>query len=115
MTKKTIRRDYKAMIGDLEAQIDYLVGYTAVGNWKQNFAYREKLIAETLDSDLIPQETRDKIIKIQDAIYKLRNGLKEDQNYLYHQSYDIKQPILVNDNMKGKKYLIYPNGEKEPA
>ena len=102
MTK--LKRDNKALIKDLELQIDYLVGYAPQGNhWKQEYYLRKRLIDDTLCAEETPQEIRDKINRIQDSIYKLRNNIVNNQDYVQEtmEDYAQKHSVRVRD-MQGK-------------
>ena len=95
-----MKRNTKALIKDLELQIDYLTGYKPNGqHWKQEYWVRKKYVEETLAGDLIPQEVRNKIDRIQDAIYNLQNNNKE-QPYICDELFESYKrphgPIKVN-------------------
>ena len=97
--KKT--RDTTARVKDLEKQIDYLVGYSPMGNhWKTEWYQRNRLIDDTLSADETPPEIREKINRIQDSLWRLRGKVKQDQPYLeYHEERKIpitKGGIIVD-------------------
>ena len=92
----------KALIKDLELQIDYLVAYSPSGNhWKQEWTIREQLIRTTLESKETPETIVDKILGIQAKLYDLRNGIKNDQSYLQGrlENYkpEVKHQVRVKD------------------
>lgn len=76
---------HKALIKDLELQIDYLVGYAPQGNhWKQEYYLRKELIESVLQDKSTPDNIVDKIIRIQAKLYDLKQGIKTNQDYLKH-------------------------------
>ncbi len=73
----------KALITDLEAQIDYLTGYQPSGeHWKKEYYIRQSYIENTLASESTPIDICDKIARIQQAIINLRSGKRADQSYI---------------------------------
>lgn len=88
MSKKINRKELKltnetrALIKDLEMQIDYLVGYSPNGlHWKQEFSLRENLINSMLTDETTPPEIVDKILRVQDKLWKLKKSEILDQPY----------------------------------
>lgn len=82
----------KALIKDLELQIDYLVGYCNQGcHWKREYYLRKELIDNTLTNPQTPQEVVDKINRIQNSIYCIRNKVPMNQDYVQETLEDYKQ------------------------
>ena len=95
----------KALIKDLELQIDYLIGYTPGGNhWKQEYYLRQTMINECLVSDDTPKYIIDKIALIQNTIYNLRNKKRHEQPYINDSmpEYVLTRPIKVRHNTNGE-------------
>ena len=87
-----MNRKTTALIKDLELQIDYLVGYSPQGNhWKQEYYIRKTLIDETLVNENTPKEIADKIARIQNSIYCLRNNIPMNQDYTQESLEDYKK------------------------
>ena len=106
MIKKT--RDTTALVKDLELQIDFLIGYAPQGlHWKQEYHLRKELIDETLTNENTPMEIVTKIQRIQNKLYELQNGEKNEQGYvLYSQDdYKIKRRIPVNQFGRTVDYI----------
>lgn len=94
----------KALIKDLELQIDYLISYSPQGlHWKQEYGFRETLLNNTLCDASTPQETIDKIACIQDTLHKLRTKETHEQTYL---NADNHHQAQVNDYMHNEFYTI---------
>ena len=93
-------KDTKALVKDLQLQIDYLIGYSSSGNqWKQEYHIRKILLDETLASEETPANIVEKIGRIQDSIYRLQNDIKEEaQPYsqIDMEDYKIKRNVPVN-------------------
>lgn len=88
-----IKRNQTALIKDLEKQVDFLVGYTPGSNhWKMEYHVRNTMIDETLCSDNTPPEIREKINRIQDSLWRLREGKEQEQPYLMYRE-ERKIPI----------------------
>lgn len=86
-----MNRKHKALIKDLELQIDYLIGYAPSGNhWKQEWTIRENMIKDTLENKSTPDTIVDKILSIQTKLYELRNGIGNNQDYLQGRLEDYK-------------------------
>lgn len=84
----------KALVKDLELQIDYLVGYVPQGNhWKQEWSIRNELIEAALSDKGTPDNIVDKILRIQAKLYDLRNDIKNDQKYLQGKLEDYKPHV----------------------
>ena len=84
--KKT--RDTTALVKDLEKQIDYLVGYSpSGGHWKTEWYQRNRFIDDTLSADETPPEIREKINRIQDSLWRLREGKKQNLSHVSDQPY----------------------------
>ena len=99
----------KALIKDLELQIDYLCGYAPQGiHWKAEYHFRKDLIDDVLHDDSTPVEIKEKITRIQTSLAFLRSGVQKRQPYLQHveQKEVIERVILVND-MGSKSYFLY--------
>lgn len=95
---KKITRDTKALVKDLEMQIDRLVGYTYMGtSWKQEYHVRKQYIEETLADPSTPSEIIEKILRIQQSLYELQNNITHEQVYLDESAreYKIERPIKV--------------------
>jgi len=98
----------KALIKDLELQIDYLIGYSPSGNhWKQEWTIREALIHSTLESKETPENIVDKILNIQAKLYELRNGIKNDQSYLQGKLEDYTPHIPHQVIIKDGEHISY--------
>ncbi len=100
---------HKALIKDLELQIDFLCGYSPQGlHWKQEYHFRENLIGEMLSHEQTPKETRDKINSIMEKIFELKR--KETgfaQPYLnYQEDYKKTHKVKVTDNQNNEFYEI---------
>lgn len=81
-------RDTTALVKDLEKQVDFLVGYRPTGaHWKQEYHVRKAIIDEAIASDTTPDEVRDKINRILESLYELREGKEHDQSYLAYQEH----------------------------
>lgn len=96
--KKT--RDTTALVKDLELQIDYLCGYSPQGNhWKQEYHIRKELIDNVLLDENTPRAIRDKIYRVQEALYKLQAKQTNDQGYVkYSQDENIPESNFpIND------------------
>lgn len=106
----------KATIQDLEQQIDYLVGYTNQGtHWKQEFHLREALIEAVLLDELVPEETKNKIYKLQDMIYRLRTKEASPQTYLEaHKDENIERRIVVH-GIDGDTEIILTGRKEFPS
>lgn len=103
-------RDTTALIKDLELQIDSLVGYSPTGaHWKMEYHIRSKMIEETLYSDSTPDEVREKINRIQQKLYDLRNGVKNDQPYLEYQE---ERDVPVYHYKEFERNIKIPTGKK---
>ena len=103
-----MKKETKALIKDLELQIDYLIGYCPQGlHWKKEYHFRQDLIDLVLCDKNTPQEIVDKIQRIQDSLYRLQNDIKHDQEYMYYSEMDYKitHKIKVNDYLKGQYYI----------
>lgn len=117
----------KALIKDLELQIDYLVGYSPTGeHWKKEYYIRQQLIDATLIDSQTPPEVRDKINRLQEQLWKMRNKEDHDQGYLnyaavtektekqiaihdYHERINLTSPIYALDqDLMDKR--PYPSG-----
>ena len=102
------KRDTTALVKDLELQIDYLIGYAPSSlHWKQEYSVRKALIDETLSSETTPEEIRKKIYKIQESLYQLRNGVKNEQGYTQYSIDDYKKKHTVKVNEMGGKTSYY--------
>lgn len=121
-TKKThIENKKKALVKDLEKQIDYLVGYSPQGlHWKQEYHFREELIGEALVSDNTPEDIREKINRLLESVYTLRtdNEVDEKQPYLkYSETVLEKETIPVaeeqNNTIDLKQLRIKRKLERE--
>ena len=107
-----LKRDQTALIKDLEAQIDALVGYSPqCTHWKLEYHVRENLINDTIASDETPEEIKHKIWRIQQSLIDLREGNKRDQPYLEAlQEQDDKREILIDH---GKSESVFLNGKRD--
>ena len=77
-----ITRKEKALIKDLELQIDYLIGWTPQGlHWKQEWAARQSLLDATMAGENTPPSILEKINHIQEKIWELKNKESHDQSY----------------------------------
>lgn len=88
----------KALIKDLELQIDYLISYQPQGlHWKQEYHFRKNLLESTLAASDTPPEIVEKINTILDTIFRLRNKTGHEQNYIDYTKADyiIERPIKV--------------------
>ena len=97
MIKKT--RDTTVLVKDLELQIDFLIGYAPSGlHWKQEYHLRKQLLDETLSNENTPIEIVNKIGRIQNKLFELQNGQKNEQGYvLYSQDdYKIKRQVPIS-------------------
>ncbi len=107
--KKTKIKDTKALVKDLQLQIDYLIGYSSGGNhWKQEYYIRKTLLDETLADENTPKEIIEKIQRIQDSIYRLQNDIKEEaQPYsqIDLEDYRIKRQVPVNHYGKFEYFI----------
>ena len=110
-TTITIR---KALIKDLELQIDFLVGYKPSGtNWKIEYHIRKRMIEETLNSEQTPSDVIDKINRIQDTLYTLHQQEHHKQGYLRytHQDYQVatkkEEPILLYEWVGNERIARY--------
>ena len=85
------KRNYTALIKDLEQQIDYLVGYTSGGaHWKMEYHVRKTMIDHALEAEEMPEHIREKINRILQKLYDLRNGTISEQPYLaYTESHTV--------------------------
>ncbi len=104
-----IQREQKALIKDLELQIDYLIGYAPQGNhWKQEYYIRKTLLDNALESEETPQEIKEKIWRIQNSIFELQNKDTHQQGYLDYSTDDYKKKhkVKVNDNQNNEFYEI---------
>lgn len=89
LTRKTT-----ALIKDLELQLDYLCGYSPSGaHWKMEYHIREGMISDTLASEDTPEPIREKINRILEKLYELRNGKRTEQPYL---NFTEHHTIIVN-------------------
>lgn len=78
-----LSNETKCLIKDLETQIDFLIGWSGSGtHWKKDYYVREALIEETLGSEDVPKEIKDKIERIQQMLTLLREGKKPNQEYI---------------------------------
>jgi len=76
-------KEYKALVKDLEAQIDYLVGYSGLGlHWKKEYYARQDFISAWMAEDTTPPETLDKVNRIMQKLYDLRADTRTEQAYL---------------------------------
>lgn len=114
ITKVKIQLKHKALIKDLEMQIDYLVGYSNQGlHWKREYYFREELINETLSNEHTPVETVDKINNILEKLYELRQEKQTDKDQPYlkeaERLIDLKKPkhkVKVNYFQGNTSYFI---------
>jgi hypothetical protein len=112
MTKKrkpsnTSTKNMTTKIKDLELQIDYLVGYAPGSNhWKQEYYIRKNIIDEALNNAQTPQEVREKIYKLQEAIFKLRTKERQPQPYTrqVNADFDKLQEVMEEKDLL-KKYF----------
>src|ERR1051326_5038967 len=104
----------KAHIKDLELQIDYLCAWQPQGlHWKLEYHAREEYLNAFLADETTPQEIVDKIFRIQNKIYQLREGEPQDQSYLIAQEPENKErTIKINGLDAGELVLL---GEKKFA
>ena len=96
-----VSRKEKALVKDLELQIDFLVGYTPCGaHWKQEYHTRKLMIENTITSDETPPQIVEKILRIQDALYRLQNKQINDQPYLQLSTADYRprREVPVKDS-----------------
>lgn len=100
--------DLKAHIKDLELQVDYLIGYKPQGmHWKQEFHLRDEMIASFISDDTTPPEMVDKVNRIMERIYELRNGIENDQTYLQaHEDQNIERVIKMGGIDEGKTIVL---------
>lgn len=95
-----LTNDTKALIKDLEMQIDYLVGYSPQGNhWKLEFHVRDEFINAVLSEESTPPEICDKVARIQDKIYRLKNHEILDQPYFTDEALLEEQQRMKLDNI----------------
>jgi hypothetical protein len=96
----------KAQIKDLELQIDYLIGYSPSSHhWKHEYYIRQELLDQTLADENTPIEIVNKINRIQESLYNMRNKIK-NQGYMQEADLELKHKILVNDKQNNKTYYI---------
>src|SRR5258708_39358224 len=99
----------KALIKDLELQIDYLIGYVPSSNhWKKEFHIRQLLLDEVLASENTPQEIVEKIQRIQNAIYEKTNkqrGHKQPYLLLSQKEYTQKDSIRTYADLYNEEPL----------
>jgi hypothetical protein len=89
-----LKNKEKALIKDLELQIDYLVGYAPASNhWKIEYHLRKELIDNSLNDPSTPENIVDKILRIQAKLYDLKQGIANDQRYLQGSLEDYKPEI----------------------
>lgn len=106
---ESMKRKEKALVKDLELQIDFLCGYAPQGlHWKQEYHVRKTLIDEVLSSENTPKDIREKIYRIQESLYRLQNKEKNDQPYIQYSmdKYKPKHKVLINHFQNGKSYYI---------
>jgi hypothetical protein len=103
-------RKTKALIKDLELQIDYLISYSPQGlHWKQEYHFRENLMSEVLESEQTPPDTITKINNIQEKIFEIkRKDAPHNQDYLNHvpEEERTSHKILVNHTSQGESYIL---------
>jgi hypothetical protein len=107
--KSNMKRATTALIKDLELQIDYLIGYADAGNhWKVEYHLREKLISDTLCSEMTPPEVIDKLNRIQESLWRLRTQENSEQRYLeaVEPVKKAERKIIVNDRQNDQSYFI---------
>jgi hypothetical protein len=112
--RRIIRLKVRALIQDLEKQIDYLVNYSPQGlHWKKEYHFREILISETLCSEDTPPDIIKKINTIQQQVWDLRSDLAihDRQPYLKYAEQLIyekreKRKIKVKDFANDEIYEI---------
>ena len=118
--KTKLPNNRRALIKDLELQIDFLVGYQPSGaHWKKEYHVRKQTIDEALNSENTPPEIIDKINRIQDTLYTLHQNEHHEQGYLRYtpQDYQIgtikeepvlpHEPILLNEWVGNKRISRY--------
>ena len=114
----TLKREEKALVKDLELQIDFLIGYAPSGlHWKQEYHVRKTLIDEVFENENTPKEIREKIFRIQESLYKLHNQERNNQEYLQYSQNDyiLRDDITIKDwKTKNKdKYKELPDELKD--
>jgi hypothetical protein len=86
---------HKALVKDLELQIDYLIGFQPLGqHWKQDYHARKELLDHVLASDDTPPEIVDKLNRILDSLDRLRSGTKHEQEYINGEA-DVKPHVPI--------------------
>jgi len=99
---------HKALIKDMELQIDYLIGYAPGGfHWKHEYYIRQALIDEAMTNNNVPQETKRKIDEILSTLCRMRK--KDDpgsQPYLQHEETITTHTVKVNDRQNNEFYTI---------
>lgn len=120
MKQKKLPRYLRALVKDLELQVDYLIGYSPSGlHWKQESHMRSLMIDEAVGSDYLPEEAKNKLLTILSTLVNLRNEEKQEQPYWNEKSvykkrkpfygevdYKIDHRIKVWDAKEQKEYYI---------
>lgn len=104
-----MQRKTKALVKDLELQIDYLVGYSNQGlHWKREYHFREKLIDLVLCDENTPPEIIEKINVIQEKLFMIRNKEAGEQPYMtYLEIVERKKhTVRVNDYKEKEPYYF---------
>ena len=102
-------KDTKALVKDLQLQIDYLIGYSSSGNhWKQEYHIRKTLLDEVLSNENTPPNIVEKIGRIQNSIYRLQNDIQEEKqpySQIDLEDYKIKRQVPVSHYGKFEYYI----------
>lgn len=103
------KRNTTTLIKDLELQIDRLIGYIPSSNhWKKEYHIRETLLEEVLANENTPPEIREKIYRIQQTLFDMRNGNTHKAGYLDYieqptHDFVINDPLILNS---GNDYAL---------